>query len=165
MRAMGTVLVLLGAAGAYLLRRRQELRPLQVGQALLGDLAVLRFAICVRRMPLPRVLGENLSQGPGGEALWGPLLAKLRENRGQGVLLYCCWDSTVVALPGELPRILAPLGPLLPAGGERLGAAIDETREELAAYLRAERVKQAQEGRLTAGLCLAGACLLILVLI
>ena len=158
MRAMGTVLVLLGAAGAYLLRRRQELRPLQVGQALLGDLAVLRFAICVRRMPLPRVLGENLS-------LWGPLLAKLRENRGQGVLLYCCWDSTVVALPGELPRILAPLGPLLPAGGERLGAAIDETREELAAYLRAERVKQAQEGRLTAGLCLAGACLLILVLI
>ena len=37
--------------------------------------------------------------------------------------------------------------------------------EELAAYLRAERVKQAQEGRLTAGLCLAGACLLILVLI
>lgn len=165
MKSLGAALVLLGAAGACLLRRRQALRPLLVGQALQGDLAVLRFAICVRRLPLPRVLEETLSKGPGGAALWGPLLAKLRENREQGDSLYCSWDSTVFALPGELPRILAPLGPLLPAGGERLGAAIDETREELAAYLRAERVKQAQEGRLTAGLCLAGACLLILVLI
>lgn len=69
------------------------------------------------------------------------------------------------ALPVPLGSILAPMGPLLPAGGERLGAAIDETREELTRFLQTEEERQGQAGRLTAGVCLSGACLLILVLI
>ena len=64
-----------------------------------------------------------------------------------------------------MERYLAPLGPLLPAGGERLAAAIEETREELAGFLRAETARQASRGRVTAALCLSGACLLMMMLV
>ena len=64
-----------------------------------------------------------------------------------------------------LDRLLAPLGPLLPEGGETLEAAIEETREELTGFVRAEAARQAGQGRITAALCLSGACLLILVLL
>ena len=82
---------------------------------------------------------------------------------GAGPALVLAGDGGGAA--AALGTVLAPLGPLLPAGGERLAAAIEETREELAGFLRAETARQASRGRVTAALCLSGACLLILVLI
>jgi len=76
-----------------------------------------------------------------------------------------CWAEAVSELPPPLDGYLASLGPLLPAGGERLAAAIEETREELTRFLRAEEARQASQGRVTAALCLSGGCLLILVLL
>lgn len=49
MRALGAALVLLGAAGGYLLRRREQLLPVRLGRALLEDLAVLDYQIRFRR--------------------------------------------------------------------------------------------------------------------
>ena len=46
-----------------------------------------------------------------------------------------------------------------------LAAAIEETREELTGFLREETARQAARSRITTALCLAGACLVILVLI
>ena len=57
------------------------------------------------------------------------------------------------------------MGPLLPEGGEVLAGAVEETREELTRFLREETVRQATQGRITAALSLAGACLAILVLV
>ena len=160
MRLMGVLLVLGGAVGCFILRRRQDMLPLRIGQALQGDLAVLRYQICVRRAPLPLILEQELCGGEGAEALWTPLAQMLAEDT-----LPNCWEQAVQTLPQPLGRILGPLGPLLPAGGEELERAIDETREELTRVLRAERERQAMAGRLTAAVCLSGACLLILVLI
>ncbi len=162
MRAAGALLLLTGAGLWCLLRRREGLLPVRVGRALLADLAVLRYQIQVRRTPLPELLEGTLNRGPGAAYLWGPLLARLREG---GASLPRCWGASTEGLPPPLGRMLAPLGPLLPAGGETLAAAVEETREELTRFLREETARQAAQGRITAALSLAGASLLILVLL
>ena len=161
MRGAGAVLILRGAAALFLQRRREELLPLRLGRALLEDLAVLACQVRVCRTPLPRVLSEHLAEGLGAVWLWRPLLERLGGEEG----LPRCWRAAVRALPPPLDRLLAPLGPLLPEGGETLEAAIEETREELTGFVRAEAARQAGQGRITAALCLSGACLLILVLL
>jgi hypothetical protein len=160
-RGAGAVLILWGAAALFLQRRREELLPLRLGRALLEDLAVLACQVRVCRTPLPRVLSEHLAEGLGAVWLWRPLLERLGGEEG----LPRCWRAAVRALPSPLDRLLAPLGPLLPEGGETLEAAIEETREELTGFVRAEAARQAGQGRITAALCLSGACLLILVLL
>ena len=162
MRLIGALLLLGGAGLWCLLRRREGMLPVRVGRALLEDLAVFSYQIRVRRTPLPELLEEVLAQGLGAEYLWRPLAERLAE---EGASLPRCWRESVRTLPEPLGKLLLPLGPLLPAGGERLAAAIEETREELAGFLRAETARQASRGRVTAALCLSGACLLILVLI
>lgn len=162
MKVLGAALVLFGAALLFVLRRRESLLPLQVGQAVAADLAVLRWQVCVCRRPLPEICMDILTDGPGAVYLWEPLGRYLQE---EGHTLPGCWVRAAENLPAPLGRLLAPLGPLLPAGGERLADAVEETREELARFLRAEMERQADCGRITAALCLSGACLLILVLI
>lgn len=163
MRILGALLVLAGAGGFCLRRRQEDLLPVRLGRALLGDLAVLRCRICLGRSPLPQILEEDLRSGLGARWLWIPLKEALAQPGDGG--LPGCWAGAVRTLPGHLAALLAPLGPLLPQGGERLGEAIEETREELAGFLRAETARQADRGRVTAALCLAGACLVILVLL
>ena len=164
MKLIGALLVLWGASAGYLLHRRQRLRPLRVGQALLGDLAVLRHQICVRRTPLPVILERDLADGTGAEVFWRPLGELLADPCGENALPNC-WTLAAAGLPAPLEEMLAPLGPLLPVGGAELERAVNETREELAGFLRSERERQAAAGRLSAALCLSGASLLILVLI
>lgn len=162
MKLLGALL-LLGSAGAMsLLRRREGQLPLRLGRALLEDLAVFRYHIQVCRTPLPELLEEVLTEGPGADRLWRPLRAVLKKERDS---LPQCWSGAVRLLPPPLGKLLAPLGPLLPAGGEPLAAAIEETREELTRFLREETARQAAQSRITTALCLAGACLVILVLI
>ena len=165
MKLIGAALVLCGAGYAWAQRRREDLRPIRVGRALLGELAVLRYQICVLRRPLPDLLEGELTEGLGAAVFWGPLLARIREAGQVGASLPECWRSAALGLPPPLGRILAPLGTLLPVGGSRLDAAIEETREELAGFLRQETGRQAQRGRISAAVCLSGALLLILVLI
>lgn len=162
MKLLGALL-LLGSAGVWcLLRRREGMLPVRVGRALLADLAVFRYQVLVCRTPLPELLGETLTEGPGADWLWRPLLERLSGGEDD---LARCWRLTAAALPPPLDRLLAPLGTLLPAGGETLEAAIEETREELTGFLREETARQASQGRITAALSLAAACLLILVLV
>ena len=163
MRLLGVALVLWGAGCLYFTRRRESLLPLRVGQAVLADLAVLRYQVCICRRPLPEICGGFPPDSLGAVFLWGPLGRCLAEQTEP--TLPGCWARAAAGLPPPLDEYLAPLGPLLAAGGERLAAAIEETREELTGYLRAETARQAEQGRLTAALCLSGACLLILVLI
>ena len=139
MKVLGALLILLGAGGCCFLRRKEGQLPLKIGRALLDDLAVLRCQICVRRMPLPQILEETLSEGMGAQWLWGPLSESFAGENS----LPQCWSRTVERLPDPLGRILAPLGQMLPQGGQRLGEAIEETREELSRFLRAETVRQA----------------------
>ena len=75
MRALGAALVLLGAAGGYLLRRREQLLPVRLGRALLEDLAVLDYQIRFRRRPLPALLAGM--EGLGARWLWQPLAEAL----------------------------------------------------------------------------------------
>ena len=162
MKLLGAAL-LLGSAGAWsFLQRREGQLPIRLGRALAEDLAVFRYHIQVCRTPLPELLEEVLTEGPGAERLWRPLRDLLWEGRDP---LPRCWRMAVRPLPPPLGKLLAPLGPLLPAGGDPLAAAIEETREELTRFLREETVRQAARSRITTALCLAGACLVILVLI
>ena len=164
MRAAGAAAILLAAGYTCLLRRREGMRPIRVGRALLGDLSVLSYQICVLRRPLPELLEDALTEGPGAALFWTPLLAALQTAAG-GPGLPACWRQAAEALPAPLDRMLAPLGELIPAGGERLSDAIEETREEIAGYLREETARQTGQSRVTAALCFSGACLLILVLL
>lgn len=162
MKLLGAAL-LLGSAGAWsFLRRLEGQLLLRLGRALLEDLAVFRYHVRVCRTPLPELLEEVLDGGPGADRLWRPLGAILGEKGGD---LPRCWRMAVRLLPPPLGKLLAPLGPLLPAGGDPLAAAIEETREELTGFLREETARQAARSRITTALCLAGACLVILVLI
>lgn len=162
MRAVGAALVLWGALLLYRTRRRESTLPLRVGQAVLADLAVLRYQVCVCRRPLPEICGGFPPDSLSVLLLWEPLGRRLGDDAEE--TLPDCWARASAGLPPPLDGYLAPLGPLLAAGGERLAAAIEETREELTGYLRAETARQAEQGRVTAALCLSGACLLILVL-
>ena len=161
MRALGAALVLLGGGMAWVLHRREATLAMRLGEALLGDLAVLRYHICTCRDPLPEILGRRLGEGLGSVWLWRPLLDRLGTERS----LADCWAEAAGALPEPLDRMLSPIGPLLAAGDALAERAIEETREELTGFIRAEHVRQVQSGRLSAALCLSGACLLILVLI
>lgn len=163
MKILGALLALMGAAGFCLQRRWEGMLPVRIAQALLGDLAVLRCQICLRRASLPQILEESLTSGLGAQWFWIPLSQSLQEQDGRG--LSQLWSQTVQALPSPLGSLLDPLGPLLPQGGRELEAAIEETRETLADYLREETARQADRGRITAALCLAGASLAILVFI
>jgi hypothetical protein len=162
MKLLGAML-LLGSAGAWGLRRKREnMLPLEIGRALLRDLAVLRYHIQICRTPLPEVLTGLLPDGLGQAWFWAPLAERLRR---EGACLPECWQETAQNLPPPLDRLLAPIGPLLPAGDETFSRAVEETREELTGYLRAETARQASQGRITMALCLAGAGLVILVLL
>lgn len=162
MKLLGALLVL-GAAGCWCLARRREgMLPIRLGRAVCNDLAVFRYQIQVCRTPLPELLEEYLADSPAAGQLWRPLLQLLSEERDS---LPRCWQKAVSLLPPPVRKLLAPLGPLLPAGGEPLADAIEETREELTRFLRDESARQASQCRVTAALCLAGACLVILVLL
>ena len=161
MRGLGALLVLAGSGMAWVLHRREATLAMRLGEALLEDLAVLRYHVCVCRDPLPEILGKRLDSGLGAERFWRPLLDRLGAEKS----LASCWAESAGALPPPLDRLLEPIGPLLAAGGGPAGRAIEETREELTGFVRAEHIRQVQSGRLSAALCLSGACLLILVLI
>ena len=162
MKLLGALLVL-GAAGCgCLCKRREGMLPLRLGRAICNDLAVFRYQIQTCRTPLPELLEEYLTDSPAAGPLWRPLLVLLSEERDS---LPQCWQKVVQPLPPPIRKLLSPLGPLLPAGGEPLADAIEETREELTRFLRDESVRQASQCRVTAALCLAGACLVILVLL
>ena len=162
MKILGSVLLLGGAGLWCLMRRREGMLPVKIGRALLADLAVFSYQIRVRRTPLPELLEDVLTDGLGADHLWKPLAMQLAE---EGASLPRCWRESVQALPPPLGKLLAPLGPLLPEGGETLTEAVEETREELAGFLREETARQASQGRITAALSLAGASLVILVLL
>lgn len=162
MKVLGAMLLLGGAGLWCLIRRREGMLPLRVGRALLEDLAVLGYQIPVCRTPLPELLEETLAGGTGAEYLWRPLLERITQ---EGAALPKCWRESVRTLPPPLGKLLGPLGPMLPEGGPALAKAVEETREELARFLREETARQVSQGRITAALSLAGACLVILVLI
>ncbi len=162
MRLLGSLMLLSGAGLWGLMRRREGLVPVRIGRALLDDLAVLDHQIRVRRTTWPELLENILTEGPGAELLWGPLLERIR---AEGAPLPQCWQESVRALPPPLGKLLGALGPLLPEGGDALAKAIQETREELTRFLREEAERQASQGRITAALSLAGACLAILVFV
>ena len=161
MRGVGALLILCAAGCGFALERGRSLHPLRLAQALAVELGILSAGVCRSRRPLPELLAGELGQGAGAAALWGPLLALLEQGAGP---LSVCWGQACRDLPPPLDTMLAPLGPLLPAGGQALERAIEETREELTRFAGEERKRQAAAGRLTAAVCLSGACLAILVL-
>lgn len=166
MKTAGILFIIWAAAGWYLLRRKQETLSLRLGQALLDDLLQFRYQVCIHRVSLPAILSGILTSGLGAAYFWMPLRHMIEAKpNGSRRSLPQCWMETAMNLPEPLSHILSSLGPFVPAGGDVLGKAIDEAREELTGFLRGERERQAMAGRLTAALCLSAACLLILVLI
>ena len=163
MKLVGSFLILWSAGICFLLHRRESRVPILLGQALLADLAVLKSRVCTACMPLPQILESELSAGIAAQYLWRPL--RLRLQGGDGACLEACWRLAAAQLPPPMDRMLFPLGPMLSRGEAYLGCVIDETREELTGFLRAERQRRAAADRITAALCLSGASLVILVLI
>ena len=161
MKLAGAVLIFCSAGCWCFLRRKEGRAVLTLARALLEDLAVLGCRVRMCRTPLPELLEEL--EGPGADCFWRPLLERLEEAEGD--TLSRCWAGAAGELPEPLERIMAPLGALLSVGGTRLDGAVEETREELARFLREETDRQANQGRVHAALCLSGACLAVLVLL
>ena len=128
---------------------------------------MLRRQICLCRLPCPPFWQRSCVAGRGPRPFWEPLARQLeRAQAGEGVSLPPVLGRRQSgSCPSRWGKLLAPLGPLLPAGGGALARAIDETREELTRYLRREQERQSMAARLTAAACLSGAALVILVLI
>ena len=123
MSALGALLVLWGAGGLYVLRRRQDMLNRYTYRALLEDLAVLRRQICLCRAPLPAILAKELCRGPGGPgplgAPWPGSWSGPRRERGSPSPGAGRRQSG--SCPSRWGELLAPLGPLLPAGGRGSG--------------------------------------------
>lgn len=160
MKLAGAIMILISAAGGYLIYRRSAVLTLRLVYAIAEDLALLRCQICVHRRPLPLILSNELNRGPGGEYLWHPLADLLACSEGT---ICSCWEDAVAALPEVLAVRLAPLGRLLSTGGDTLSCAIDEVRDELLLLARKERTEQAAKLRLSAAMCISAAALFILV--
>ena len=96
MRGLGALLVLAGSGMAWVLHRREATLAMRLGEALLEDLAVLRYHVCVCRDPLPEILGKRLDSGLGAERFWRPLLDRLGAEKS----LASCWAEAAE------PRIL-----------------------------------------------------------
>ena len=156
----GAALVFFSAGCWCLLRWREGREVLELARALMEDLAALGCRVRVSRTPLPEAL-EPL-EGAGADRFWIPLLERLERSEDT---LQVCWAAAAAELPEPLERILAPLGAMVSVGGARLDMAVEETREELAGFLREETARQANQGRVHAALCLSGACLAVLVLL
>lgn len=160
MRAVGIIMIALSAVGGYSVYRRAALLKLQLIRALAEELALLRCQICIHRRPLPAILDGELCRGVGGEYLWKPLAEFLRRSEGT---VQSCWEQAMDELPGMIAVRLAPLGRLLPVGGESLSRAIEEVREELLALAREQQERQSVELRLSAAVCFSLAALFLIV--
>ena len=161
MKLTGAALIFLSAGSWCLLRRREDRALLSLARSLLEDLAVFGSRVRACRTPLPELL--ETMDGPGAARFWHPLLERLEQ--ADGSTLSRCWAASAGGLPVPLERIMSPLGDLLSVGGARLDEAVEETREELARFLREETARQADQGRVHAALCLSGACLAVLALL
>lgn len=161
MKLIGATLIILGAALGYLVRRRSAAQRLQLLRALADDLPLLQWKVCVQRCPLPDILADDLNDGISGELLWRPLaqrLAQASEN------FSVCWVQTLDELPVMIAQRLAPLGKLLPIGGDALSVVIDEVHRELLRLVQEEEKRQQLTLRLSAAMSFSAAALLILVL-
>ena len=163
MKLLGSVLILWSAGICCYFDRREGKRLVLLGDAILCDLLVLKSRVCISCIPLPQIIERELAQGLASQQLWEPFHMLLLERKDKGV--EACWKEITVQLPSPLDRLLAPLGSMLIRGGEPLERAINETREELTGFLRAERQRRVSADRLTAAFYLSGAGLLILVLV
>ena len=163
MKLLGSILILWSAGVGFFLHRREGKNRILLCEALLEDLAVLKSRACTACLPLPQILESELSDSAAAQWLWRPFSGMLLERNG--ARLEDCWSRISAGLPVPLDRLLLPLGPMLSRGGEPLERAINETREELTGFLRAERQRRIAADRLTAALYLSGASLVILVLI
>ena len=161
MKFIGALLVLLGAVIVYLVRRRSVAQRLQLLRALADDLPILQWKICVQRCPLPVILAENLSGGISGACLWQPLAQRLMQASES---LSVCWEQTLDELPVMIAQRFAPLGKLLPIGGDALSVMIDELHRELLQLVQEEEKRQQLTMRLSAAMSFSAAALLILIL-
>ena len=163
MKLTGCLLILWAAGQGCLSARKRMLEPLRLAQALAEDLAVLKSLACTGQFSLLRILEQDLAGGFGGAKLWLPLSRALKTAPAPS--LPRLWQHYTAALPQPLDKFLSPLGSLLGAGGKELAVAINETREELAGFIRTERQTQAAKQKLSTAMWFSAAMLMILVLI
>ena len=159
MKALGCLLIVLGAGAFCLFRESEEARLLAWGDAMLSDLSRLRREACAVRRPLPQILETALCPTPLTGRAWQALLLGLDEEGEMA------WERFERAVPSCFAPALMPLGSHLATGGEDLARAIDETREELASHLHRERSERAQRTKLRCALSFSAAALVMLVLI
>ena len=128
-------------------------------ESLLADLFELRRGICSLRKPLPLLLRELAAHSLAAGGFWEDVAASLLQKSVSDA-----WTDAIKRLEPDLQSRLAPIGGFLTGGEDELGKLIDETREELAGYLHAQRLRQAAQRRIETALCLAGAGLAVLVM-
>ena len=162
LKLIGATLILLGTVYGYLVYRRSALQLLQLVRALADDLPILRCRICVQCCPLPMILAEDLGDGISGVYLWRALAQRLARAQDS---LSACWDQTMDELPAPVAQRLAPLGKLLPVGGDTLAEAIGEAHRELLQLVREQEERQQLTLRLSAAVSFSAAALLILILV
>ena len=162
MKLMGTVLILLGAVYGYLVYRRSAMRIPELLRSLADDLPLLRCKICVHRYSLPAVLTEDLGHGISGVYVWLPLAQRLAQKQNS---FSACWEQTMDELPILVAQRLAPLGKVLPVGGDTLSKAIEEIHRELHQLAREQEERQRVKLRLSAAVSFSAAALLILIFV
>lgn len=166
MKMAGAMLIFLGALLGYIRNYLRMITPLKLARALACDLMALKSGVCISRRTLPALLERQLNGGVGARYLWIPFKDALEaSSAGDGMTVRECWGQTVDMLPSPLSKMMLPIGAHLGAGGEILGRAIDEVREELLTYIRITEEQRGEKLKLSAALCLFGACFVVLILL
>ena len=160
MKLAGVILILVSAGYGYCVHRRKGMQAMRLLRDLTDDLLLLRCRICVQRASLPLILERDLSSGVSGKYIWVPLAARLARAEGA---FDECWESLMDELPEGIAQCLAPLGKLLPVGGDTLASAIDEVHSQLVILADEHRRSTAVSLRLSAAICFSSAALFILI--
>ena len=159
MKLIGALLIFTSAIWCYFSICKESRRALQLGDALVADLAILRYEICIFRRSLPWILEERLCKDSRINQFWNIFLSELPKGTVEA------WKSFIILFPDPLDSLLGPLGQHLAAGEDTLARAIDETRAHLTEYISCKRHEQTNQERLRCGLLLSVACFLVLILV
>ena len=159
MKALGTLLLLLGGLWvrhSVLSRHREHI---QMGEELLEALQILERGVYTLRRPL----GELIEQCRAAERLTAPFWAAVGQAIEAGVPFQRAWRDGLTLLPEPYGILLLPLWQTLPAGtGMDL---LHQVREDVYRAVGQARQESGERSKLVTALCLSSSLLVAVVLL
>ncbi len=165
MKALGSLLLLLGFGAIWLGELRRNQRETQTLEELISTLEELSAGIRLTRTPLPRLLRQvSRSRRSGDVMAW---LAEAAESLERGEPLRPAWESACHRLPIEddAREIVAGLGYKLSGDEAEICKGISLSTDWIRRRMDERRKEKRDYFRQTTAVCFSAAALLLILLL